>query len=216
MCKIVSFIIPLLFNIFQILNTFWNAIYVTNVVQLPINQGVCCLYNINGIHFFQTYMMSSSNGNIFRVTDLLWGESTGQRWFPSQRPVTRSFGVFCDLFLNKRLSKHLRRCWFQTPSPSLWRHCNDFFGKYCKRSAYQFLCFDVSLSADSADRRYTYLLTYESFQYRNRSRRKILSISCEITLSWMPQDLTRPHRWLVNIDFFGCQLDEPYVFPADH
>ena len=27
-------------------------------------------------------MMTSSNGNIFRFTDPLWGESTGQRWIP--------------------------------------------------------------------------------------------------------------------------------------
>ena len=44
--------------------------------------------------------------------------------FPSQRPVTRSFDVFFDLRLNKRLSKHSRRWWFETPSRSLWRHCN--------------------------------------------------------------------------------------------
>ena len=29
--------------------------------------------------------------------------------FPSERPVTRSFGVFFDLCLNKRLSKQSRR-----------------------------------------------------------------------------------------------------------
>ena len=41
--------------------------------------------------------------------------------FPSQRPVTRSFDVFFDLRLNKRLSKQSRRRRFETPS--LWRHC---------------------------------------------------------------------------------------------
>ena len=45
--------------------------------------------------------------------------------FPSQRPVIRSFDVFFDLCLNKRLSKQSRRWWFETPSRSLWRHCND-------------------------------------------------------------------------------------------
>ena len=43
---------------------------------------------------------------------------------PSQRPVTRSFDVFFDLRLNKRLSKQSRRRWFETPLRSLWRHCN--------------------------------------------------------------------------------------------
>ena len=44
--------------------------------------------------------------------------------FPSQRPVTRSFGVFFDLHLNKRLSKQSWDWWFETPLWSLWRHCN--------------------------------------------------------------------------------------------
>ena len=46
--------------------------------------------------------------------------------FPSQRPVTRSFDFFFDLRLNKRLSKQQRRWWFETPSCSLWRHCNEW------------------------------------------------------------------------------------------
>ena len=44
--------------------------------------------------------------------------------FPSQRPVTQSFDVFFDLRPNKRLSKQLRRRWFETPSRSLCRHCD--------------------------------------------------------------------------------------------
>ena len=44
----------------------------------------------------------------------------------SQRPVVRSFDVFFDLRLNKRLSK---QCWgwrFETLSRPLWRHCNVY------------------------------------------------------------------------------------------
>ena len=44
------------------------------------------------------------------------------RWIPpSQRPVTRIFGVSFDLCPNKRLSKQSRSWWFETPSCSLWR-----------------------------------------------------------------------------------------------
>ena len=68
--------------------------------------------------------MTSSNGNIFRATGPLWGEFTGHRWIPSQRPVTQSFDVFFDLRLNKRPSKQWRRRWYETTSRSLWRHCN--------------------------------------------------------------------------------------------
>ena len=57
------------------------------------------------------FMMTSSIGNIFRVTG----------------PVTRSFDIFFDLRLNKRLSKRPRHRWFGTSSPPLWRHCNGEF-----------------------------------------------------------------------------------------
>ena len=45
----------------------------------------------------QFFMMTLSNGNIFRVT------VTGE--FPSHKPVMHSFDVFFDLRLNKRLSE---------------------------------------------------------------------------------------------------------------
>ena len=44
--------------------------------------------------------------------------------FPAQRPVTRSFGVFFDLRLKKRLSKQSWGWWSETLSCPLWRHCN--------------------------------------------------------------------------------------------
>ena len=44
--------------------------------------------------------------------------------FPTQRPVTRSFDVFFDLRLNKRLSKQSWGWWFETSSCPLWRQCN--------------------------------------------------------------------------------------------
>ena len=39
-------------------------------------------------------MMTSPNGDIFRVTGPLWRESTGHRWIPSQNPGTLSFDIF--------------------------------------------------------------------------------------------------------------------------
>ena len=70
-------------------------------------------------------MMTSSNGSIFRVTGPLCREFTGPGEFPPQRPVTLSFDVFFDLHLNKRLSKQTWGWWFETPSWSLWRQCNE-------------------------------------------------------------------------------------------
>ena len=44
--------------------------------------------------------------------------------FPAQGPVTRSFDVFFDLRLTKRLSKLLWGWWFETPPwGPVWRDC---------------------------------------------------------------------------------------------
>ena len=82
--------------------------------------------------------MTSSNGNIFRVTGNLRGEFTGHN------PVTRSFDVFFDLGLNKRLSKQWRGWIFETLSRPFWRHCNAEYGKSihqqiigCHKEGYQ-------------------------------------------------------------------------------
>ena len=72
------------------------------------------------------FMMTSSNGNIFRITGPLCWNPPVTGGFPSQRPVMRSFDVFFDLRLNKRLSKQARRQWFDMPLHLLWHHCNDF------------------------------------------------------------------------------------------
>ena len=60
---------------------------------------------------FPTYMMTSSNGNIFVLLALCDGNPPVTGGFPSQRPVTRSFDVFIDLGLNKQLSKQSKRWW---------------------------------------------------------------------------------------------------------
>ena len=44
--------------------------------------------------------------------------------FLAQKPVTRSFDVFLDLRLNKRLSKQSWGWWFETLQRPLWRHSN--------------------------------------------------------------------------------------------
>ena len=104
---------------------FHTSFYSINVVchlHWCASMCICSLY----------VWMTSSNGNIFRVTGPLCGGGgggggcspvTGE--FPTQRPATRSFDVFFDLPLNKRLGKQSRHRWFQTPWRSLWRHCNN-------------------------------------------------------------------------------------------
>ena len=68
-------------------------------------------------------MMTSSMESFSALLALFARNSPVTNEFPSQRPVTRSFDVFFELRLNKRLSKQSRRLWFETPSRSWWRHC---------------------------------------------------------------------------------------------
>ena len=75
--------------------------------------------------FFSTGMMTSSNGDIFRVTDPLCGEFTGHRWIHPTKASDAELWCFFDLCLNKRLSKQSWGWWIETPSCSLWRHCNE-------------------------------------------------------------------------------------------
>ena len=81
------------------------------------------------------FIMTSSNGNIFRVAGPLCGEFTGPGEFPTQRPVTRGFDVFFDLRLNIPLSKQSWGWWFETLSRSLWHHRNVV--EYCTLLPYK-------------------------------------------------------------------------------
>ena len=73
---------------------------------------------------YEDIMMTSSNGNIFRVTDPLCGEFTGHRWIPLTKASDAKLWWFHTSALNKQLSKQSRHRWVETPSRSLWRHCN--------------------------------------------------------------------------------------------
>ena len=80
--------------------------YQYGAFETPDHTIICFIGNRNGPLLAIIIMMTSSNGNIFGVTGPLCGEFIDHGEFPSKSPVTRSFGVFFDLRLNKRLSKH--------------------------------------------------------------------------------------------------------------
>ena len=72
---------------------------------------------------FVGIMMTSSNGNIFRVTGHLCGEFTGPRWIPHTKASDAE--LWCLLWsANKRLSKQSWGWWFEPQSRPLWRHRN--------------------------------------------------------------------------------------------
>ena len=70
-------------------------------------------------------MMTSSNGNIFRVTGPLSGEFTGHRWIPHTKASDAELWWSLDLRLNQQLDKQWIHRWLETSSRSLWRHCNE-------------------------------------------------------------------------------------------
>ena len=98
--------------------------------------GAC----VPGWHFWHYYHNARSNFSQYDSIETWWrhqmetlsallafcaGNSPVTGEFPTQRPVTRSFDVFFDLRLSKRLSKQSWGLWFDRPSRSLWRHCNE-------------------------------------------------------------------------------------------
>ena len=79
--------------------------------------GLCC-----GIYLpllCSVYMMTSLNGNFFRVTGHLRGEFTGIRWIPRTKAIDAE--VWCFLWS----TPEWWGWWFETLSGPLWRHCND-------------------------------------------------------------------------------------------
>ena len=68
--------------------------------------------------------MTSSNGIFSAWLAICAGNSSVPGELPAQRPVTRSFDVFFDVRLKRRLSKRSWCWWFETLPCPLWRHSN--------------------------------------------------------------------------------------------
>ena len=92
----------------------------------------CNCINLPACFFEPNILISLTHDDIIKIETfsallaICVGNSPVPGEFPTQRPVTRSFDVFFDLRLNKRLSTQLWGWWFETLTRSLWRHCNAF------------------------------------------------------------------------------------------
>ena len=112
--------------------TLWRALHcfsqwicvikIGNLTQC-ISKASACISPSSRIYRISC-MMTSSNGNIFRVIGPLCGEFTGHRCIPSTKTSDAGLWSFLWLCQNKRLSNQSRGWRFETPSYSLWRHCN--------------------------------------------------------------------------------------------
>ena len=96
-----------------------RSFFLKNSQNKPHSSSVRARYGVS----FASAIMTSSNGNIFRVIGDLWGKFTGHRWIPRTKASDAEL-YFFYLRLNKRLSKQWWGWWFETPSRPLWRHCN--------------------------------------------------------------------------------------------
>ena len=84
--------------------------------------------------------MTSSNGNIFRVTGHLCGKFTGQRWISHTKASDAELWRFL-WSAPERLSKQSWGWWFETLSSPLWRHRNKSFHKILLSLVVQDSCF---------------------------------------------------------------------------
>ena len=107
-----------------------------------------------------THQNNSINFNAIGVVWLSWwrhqmetfstllalfvGNSPVTGEFPAQRPVTRSFGVSCDLRLNKRLSKQSWGWWFEMPSRPYCRSLRCSWSIACRRCSNYIFILDLT------------------------------------------------------------------------
>ena len=77
--------------------------------------SLCPHSSVANFHYFMTWWHHQME-TFSSLLAICAGNSPVPGEFPAQRPVTRSFDVFFDLRLNKRLSKQSRGWWFETLS----------------------------------------------------------------------------------------------------
>ena len=121
---------------------------ILSLLCIPWKKGWEATFHIIWVSIFWLLIMTSSNETFSAILALCAGIHQSPVNSPSQRPVTRSFDVFIDLRLNTRLSKRSWDWWFETPSCSLWRHCNVTNGWLRYTSGYMKLDRYYTISVD--------------------------------------------------------------------
>ena len=110
-----------------------------------------------------------------------FGNSPVPGEFPAQRPVTRSFDVFFDLRLNKRLSKQSWGWWCETLSCSLWRRCNEMnSSKYYVMNWSKFLLADIDITMTLLERHGAAIADISAvFGYTTNIQSPLILVLCE-------------------------------------
>ena len=140
------------------------------------------------------------------------GKSPVTGEFPAQRPVTRSFDVFFDLRLNKRLSKQSWGWWFETLSHPLWRHRNELLGPilrpvHVRDQRMKGLVFLNSLDPGKFEWNFRYVIFKQILVIDG------WGISCEIALIWKSLDFPDDQSTLVQVMAWCRQATSHYLEP---
>ena len=176
---------------------------------------------------FRRYWIKRSNTAWWRhqiksssaLLTLCAGNSPVTGEFPSQKPLARSFDVFFDMRLNKKLSKQSWGWWFETPPRSLWHRCNKKiivqlidtepeFNKAKHRNIVRICCASVRLLGHS-------LLHVKSILWGNAHTFNRVFVLKGVLLCWIMKKYTvlisYGLKWVVN----GCGSYCVLIFPDD-
>ena len=96
----------------RFIETYRQAVYLYNIYIWHVSPHLSCH---DTCQIWKWFTMTSSNGNIFRVTGPLWGEFTGHRWIPLTKASDTE--LWCFLWsapwmngsVNNREADNLRR-----------------------------------------------------------------------------------------------------------
>ena len=128
-------------------------------------------------------MMTSSNGNISALLTICAGNSPVTGEFPTQRPVARSFDVFFDLHLNKRLGKQSRGCWFETLSHPLWRHCNStWIPHWLRRQPWRIWVYQLSHNHSNTKKALTIRIIHDMYCAETRRLERHKEVSTQVSI----------------------------------
>ena len=103
-----------------------HAMFHVTLCEECIRCVLCCgLLWFCTVRFYSCAMMTSSNGNIFRVTGHLCGEFTGHRWIPLTKASDAELWCFLWSAPESTVEETIVRLVIWDASRPLWRHCNS-------------------------------------------------------------------------------------------
>ena len=154
-------------------------------------------------------MMASSDGNIFSVIGLLWGEFTCHRWIPLTKESDSELWCFFDVRPNKRLKKKHWNCrWFET-----WRHPCYVTVMWANLHCQRWILNENLHYSDTVMGAMAFQITRLTIVYltvySDADQRKHQSSTSLAFVRWIHQGPNSPHKWPLTRKMFPC--DDVYM-----